>query len=113
MQDLLFVSLLPAATVAIVVVLIIPRRIRMERRARSLLARHPNAERKCIYVAFRSGWPSAKRQTTDDQIREMNTRGWTFLRAAEANPLRTLCSWGGGVNLHFIRVQSQEAKKAA
>jgi len=35
----------------------------------------------------------------------MAKTGWTFLRASEANPLRTLQSPGGGLTLHFIRSQ--------
>ena len=85
---------------------LIPRR-RMEQRARALLAQHPNAERTSIYLAFRSGW-TGKRAEMDARIAEMARAGWTFLRASEASPLRTIRSWGGGLTLHFIRVHSDE-----
>jgi len=49
--------------------------------------------------------PGAKRVAMDARIAEMATVGWTFLRASEANPLRTLRSWGGGLHLHFIRAR--------
>jgi hypothetical protein len=85
---------------------LIPRR-RMEQRARALLAQHPNAELTSIYLAFRSGW-TGKRAEMDAKIAEMARGGWTFLRASEASPLRTIRSWGGGLTLHFIRVHSTE-----
>lgn len=110
-QVLLFVTLLAAMPLAIVLIVVFPPRLRAKRRARALLVQHPGAERTAIYVAFASAWPGAKRQQIDDQIKEMSRRGWTFLPASEANPLRTLCSWGGGVNVHFIRVDGQEPRK--
>jgi hypothetical protein len=100
---ILLVLLLVA--VMFVLFVLIPR-LRMERRARVLLAQHPNAERKSVYVAFRCGWASGKRREMDAKIAEMKDAGWTFLRATEASPVRTLCSWGGGVTLQFIRAHS-------
>ena len=89
--------------VLFVVPFVLISRRRMEQRARALLAQHPNAERTSIYLAFRSGW-TGKRTEMDAKIAEMARAGWTFLRASEANPLRTIRSWGGGLTLHFIRV---------
>jgi hypothetical protein len=43
----------------------------------------------------------------------MASVGWTFLRAAEASPLRTIRSWGGGLTLHFIRANEPETQNAA
>jgi hypothetical protein len=93
--------LLPALFVVCLVVLV--PRIRMERRAHVLLARFPDAERTSVYLPLRSGWAGGKRKEMEAKISEMNDAGWTFLRATEASPWRTLCSWGGGLNLHFIR----------
>jgi hypothetical protein len=103
---LLFVLAMPAIAFVIVLAVVLPRRIRMERCARALLAQHPDAERTSIYLAFHSGWPSGKEKEMDAKISEMSTAGWTFLRGAEASPLRTIRSWGGGLTLHFIRVHS-------
>src|SRR5437016_976485 len=97
----------PAAIVLFTVAVILPRRVRMERRARGLLAQHPGAERISVYLAFRSGWWSGKGREMDAKVADMASAGWTFLRATEASPLRTMRSWGGGVNLHFIRVQAE------
>ena len=78
----------------------------MERRARGILAQHPGAERISVYLAFRSGWWSGKGKEMDAKVAEMARAGWTFLRATEASPPRTIRSWGGGVTLHFIRVHA-------
>ena len=106
LELLLFVLAMPAIAFGIVLAVVLPRRIRRERRARALLARHPNAERTSIYLAFRSGWPSGKEKEMDAKISEMITAGWIFLRAAEVSPIRTIRSSGGGLTLHFIRVHS-------
>jgi hypothetical protein len=103
-EALLFSVLAPAAIVFVVLaVVILPRRIRMERHARELLAQHPGAEQTSVYLELHSTFPGAKQREIDTRIAEMQPQGWTFLRAAEASPLRTLRSWGGGVMLHFIR----------
>jgi hypothetical protein len=88
----------------IVLLIALPKRVRMERRARELLAQHPQAERTSVYLAFRSSWATGKQREMDAKISEMRSSGWTFLRAHEASPLRTLLSRGGGVTLQFIRV---------
>ena len=98
--------LILAPVLLVVPFVFIPRR-RMEQRARALLTQHPNAEQKSIYLAFRSGG-AGKRTEMDARIAELARAGWTFLRASEASPLRTIRSWGGGLTLHFIRVHSDE-----
>lgn len=99
----LAVILVIAATVFIPLVLL--PRLRMERRARELLARHPGAEQTSVYLELRSTWAWNKQREVDARIAEMQPQGWTFLRAKEASPLRTICAWGGGLTLHFIRVK--------
>ena len=47
----------------------------------------------------------AKQREIDAKIAEMQPQGWTFLRAIEASPLRTIRSRGGGLTLHFIRTK--------
>ena len=79
-------------------------RIRMELRARTLRQLHPQAESERIYLPLISAFPATKRKAIEAKIAEMHKLGWTFVRMSEANPLRTLLSWGGGVNIHFIRV---------
>jgi hypothetical protein len=83
---------------------VIPR-FRMERRARALLAQHPEAEQTSVYLALHSTFAGGKQQEIDVKIAEMQPQGWTFLRAREASPLRTIFSWGGGLTLHFIRTK--------
>jgi hypothetical protein len=91
----------PLATVLAFTV--IPARVRMNRRARSLLAGHPGAEQKSVYLELHSAWASRKQKEIDAKIAEMQPQGWAFLRASEASPLRTIRSWGGGLTLYFIR----------
>ena len=88
--------LFAALPLIVVLLLALPKRIRMERRARALLAEHPEAERLSVYLEFRSGWYRGKGHEMDSKIAEMAMDGWTFLRASEASPLRTIRSWGGG-----------------
>ena len=78
-------------------------RFRMERRARALLAQHPGAEQTSVYLELHSTFAGGKQREIDAKIAEMQPQGWTFLRAMEASPLRTMSSWGGGLTLHFIR----------
>jgi hypothetical protein len=93
----ILVMLLPA------MMLILPRRLQMERRARSLLRENPNAERTSIYLALHSFWPKARMREIDAKIDEMKGMGWTFLRGVEASPFRAIRSLGGGLTLHFVR----------
>jgi hypothetical protein len=102
-QSFLIFGALVAVPVVTVLGIALRQRIPMERRARLLLSQFPHAERTSLYLAFRSARPSVKRREMENRIREMESAGWTFLRGTEANPLRTLRSWGGGVMLHFIR----------
>ena len=104
----ILILLVHAAGLLFVVVLVLLRRIRMERRARALLAKHEDAESLSFYLEFRSGWKGGKEREMDAKIAEMATDGWLFLRARAANPLRTIHSWGGRLHLHFIRVHPPE-----
>ncbi len=104
MSVTILIAVIGGILVAVLVPLLFIPRFRMERRARALLAAHPKAERTSIYLALRSTWMWGKQREIDDKVAEMQSQGWTFLRAREANPLRTMCSWGGGVNLQFVRV---------
>jgi hypothetical protein len=83
---------------------IVPR-FRMERRARALLSQNPNVEQTSVYLELHSTFAWDKQREIDAKIAEMQPQGWTFLRAMEANPLRTIRSWGGGLTLHFIRTK--------
>ena len=102
MATIILLILMPALVV-VVIVIVLPSRIRMDRRVRALLATFHNSERTSIYLPFESGWFNGKRMEMETKISDRKAEGWTFLRATEAAPWRTLCSWGGGVNLHFIR----------
>ena len=67
-------------------------RFRMERRARALLAQHPGAEQTSVYLELHSTFTGGKQREIDAKIAEMQPLGWTFLRAMEASPLRTIFS---------------------
>jgi len=105
--------LFTAMPFVIAFLIVLPRRIQMRRRARAMLAQHPYAEQTSVYLAFRSGWWTAKQRAMDAKIAEMASAGWTFLRAAEASPLRTIRSWGGGLTLHFIRTDDSDTRLSA
>jgi len=92
------------ALLLLVFVVVVPR-FRKERQARALLAEYPGAERTSVYLELHSTWAWDKQREIDAKIAEMRPQGWTFLRAMEASPLRTLRSWGGGLTLHFIRTK--------
>jgi hypothetical protein len=96
-----------AAFLVFVFAVVIPR-FRMERQARALAAQYPGAERTSVYLSFHSTFADGKRQEIDAKIAEMKAQGWTLLRYMEANPLRTIRSWGGGLTLHFIRTHDSE-----
>jgi hypothetical protein len=78
-------------------------RLRMERRARALLAQNPNAEQTSVFLKLHSTFAWNKQREVDAKIAEMQPQGWTFLRLTAASPLRTIRPWGGGVTLQFIR----------
>jgi hypothetical protein len=81
---------------------VVPR-LRMQRRARALLAEHPGAEQTSVYLPLHSTFARQKRREIDAKIAEMQPQGWIFLRATEASLLKTSLSWGGGLTLYFIR----------
>ena len=95
--------LLTLLQVLLVLVAVLPRRLRMERRAKALLAQMPRREQKTVYLAFASGWYRGKGKEMEAKIIEEEKDGWTFLKASEANIFKTSITWGGGLNLHFIR----------
>jgi len=100
----LILMLWPLAIIFIfLAIVILPRRIRMEQRARKLLAEHPDAEQTTVYLQFHSVKWSEKRKAHEAMVADMATKGWTFLRASEASLLKTSFSWAGGVNMHFIK----------
>jgi len=104
-EPLVVFVLAPTAILLLVLaVVILPRRIRMERRAREILAHHPDAEQTSVYLQFRSARWREKKKDHDAMVADMAAKGWTFLRASEA-PLRTTSiTWAGGVTMHFIRL---------
>jgi hypothetical protein len=93
-----------------VAIFVVPARVGMERRARTLLSDHPNADRKSVYLSFPS--VRGKRALMELRIAEIETDGWIYLRATEASPWRTLRSWGGGLTLHFIRPPGENGSRS-
>ncbi|MCC7376743.1 MAG: hypothetical protein IT581_18935 [Verrucomicrobiales bacterium] len=98
---LVVIALHVVAVLVLTTIFVLPERIRMERRSQQLLRAHPGAGRKSVYLSFPT--VMGKRAAMDAKIAEVEADGWTFLRATEANPWRTLRSWGGGLTLQFIR----------
>jgi len=101
-----------AAFLVFVLAVVIPR-FKMERQARALVARHPGAEQTSVYLELHSTFAWNKKREMDAKVAEMKAQGWTLLRATEANPLRTIRSWGGGLTLHFIRTHDSETSHRA
>jgi hypothetical protein len=101
-MTIILVCAIPAC---LLFVLVVVPRIRMERRARALLAQYPGAERTSVYFPMHSTFSCRKRREIDAKIAEMQPQGWIYLRAVEASPFRTIRSWGGGLTLHFIRTK--------
>ena len=83
--------------------MVIAPRFRVEQRARALLAKQPGVEQTSVYLPLKSTWAWQKKREIDAKIAEMKSEGWIFLRGMEASPLRTICSWEGGLTLQFIR----------
>jgi hypothetical protein len=98
--------ILPCVIVAVLwfVFVVVPH-LRMEQRARKLLAQHPGAEQTSVYLKLRSTFAWGKQREVDAKIAEMQPQGWTFLRVATVSPSRTIRSWDGGLALHFIRMK--------
>jgi hypothetical protein len=102
-----YITIIPLVAIPaylVYVFVIVPRR-RMEARASTLLAEHPEAEQTSVYLKLRSTFARKKQREIDAKTAQMQPQGWTFLRATAASPLRTLFSWGGGLTLHFIRTK--------
>jgi hypothetical protein len=85
----------------------------MERKAKELLAKMPEHDSKIIYLNFTSALPNAKRAAMNSKISEIEQAGWTFLKASEAGLHKTSFSWGGGLNLHFIRELTKSSAAAS
>jgi len=101
----LIIMLWPLAIIIVgLAVVILPRRIKMERRARKLMVEHPGAEQTTVFLQFHSVKWSEKQKAHEAMVADMAAKGWTFLRASEASLLRTSITWAGGVNMHFIRI---------
>jgi hypothetical protein len=86
---------------------VIPR-IKMLRQANVLLKKIPTHESKTLYINFSSFVGNGKQREMDAKITEMAKEGWVYLKANEVNPMKTLFSWGGGLNMHFIRNTSKD-----
>ncbi len=94
--------------VLLAIVIFIVARVRMELRAQKLLEQIPNHEIKIMYVSFKSGFAPGKRLEMNAKIAEMEKEGWVYLKSREANPLKTIKSWGGGLNMYFVRKLSND-----
>jgi hypothetical protein len=85
---------------------VFPGRVRLEQRARAVLAQIPDAELTTVFLPF-AGWhflaAGAKQEAITAKVVEMSGERWIYVRATEASLARTLQLVGGGVNLQFAR----------
>ena len=78
-------------------------RLRVERRVGALLAEHPEVRHASVDLELRSIFAWNRKRAIDAKIAEMQSGGWTFLRAMPASQRPTIRFWRGGLTLHFIR----------
>jgi hypothetical protein len=102
---MIYVMMLAIFLIVGLLVVVIPRQ-RMQRRAAEILQTMTDPEETSCYLRFTSARPRKKRQEIEDRILEMSKEGWVFLKASEANPLRTLIAWGGGLEMRFVRARN-------
>ena len=87
-------------------VLVLIPRLRMQKRAAEIVHAMSDPEETSCYLRFTSTRPRLKKQEIEDKISEMTKQGWVFLKLSEANPLKTIFAWGGGLQMHFVRDKS-------
>jgi hypothetical protein len=112
METLQILAAVVVLTVLVLTPMVIIPRLRMIRHARELQARYPGAEQTSLYLPLHSTTMGQKQREIEAKIAEMQPLGWTFLKASEANLLRTMRTWGGGVNVHFIRTNGKDSYAA-
>jgi hypothetical protein len=78
-----------------------------ERNAAKLLAANPGAEQCNEIFPLQSHGSLGKQCEIDGRIRDMQGKGWTYLKMSEVSPWISLRSWGGAVRLHFFRSTTQ------
>ncbi len=78
----------------------------VESRAKRFRNQYPIHERRIEYVRFDSVKRAAQKEAVRRKIDQLEAAGWVSLGVTPANPLVTIRSWGGGVNVHFIRSSS-------
>ncbi|MBT3373975.1 MAG: hypothetical protein HOJ57_15750 [Lentisphaerae bacterium] len=89
---------------------ILAKRRSMFARAKSILETMDDPEERVELLLFRSTFAPGKGREQDARVREVEMDGWTFLKATMAPFSKTICSWGGGVNLHFVRERQADEK---
>jgi hypothetical protein len=104
MNYIAFILFCTIQAVLLIVFVIVPH-LRTERRARALLAAHPEAEQTSVDLKLHSMFAPGKQREIDAKVAEMQSQGWTFLRAMAAGPVRFFRSRGGGLTLYFIRTK--------
>ena len=104
--DLLF----PAAVAIGGFVWVMAARARMLARADAILAMMDNPEERVELLLFQSGFAPGKGREQEARVHEVEKDGWTFLKATAAPFGKTIRSWGGGVNLHFVRERQPDEK---
>ena len=102
--------LFPAAMAVGVFVWVMTARAKMHARADAILAVMAGPEERVELLLFRSSFAPGKGREQDARVREVEMDGWTFLKATMAPFSKTIRSWGGGVNLHFVRERQADEK---
>jgi hypothetical protein len=78
-------------------------RAKMRERAAQLEAENTFTERTTLYLPLKGTLNSTKQKQIDEKISEMAEQEWIYLRGSYAG-LKTMKSWGGGIDLHFAKV---------
>ena len=89
--------------VIVAATIVLRTRLKMLRRAKTLLQQMPNHQSTIRYLKSSSAFVWQKQREIDARIAEMANDGWLFLKTSQPNLLKTVWSWEGGINLHFIR----------
>lgn len=76
---------------------------KMRERAAQLEAENTFTERTTLYLPLKGTLSSTKQKQIDEKISEMAEQGWIYLKGSYAG-LKTIKSWGGGIDLHFAKI---------
>ena len=67
----------------------------------------PEHEDRTEYIQLSHMLPWGKEREIARRIMEVEAEGWIYQKATAVNPLRSIRSLGGSLNLHFVRAKSE------